>query len=96
MLAKYGDLCEDAVILHGSIELLELVREQRAKKPCLKIADLAVSGGELKELGFEPRKIGEIMVYLLESVIDEPNLNEREMLISLARKRAELLEEKNV
>ena len=96
LLAKYGDLCEDAVFLHGSGELLELVREQRAKKPCLKIADLTVSGGELKELGFEPRRIGEIMAYLLESVIDEPKLNEREMLISLARKRAELLEEKNV
>ena len=96
LLAKYGELCEDAVALHGSRELLELVKEQKAKNPCLKIADLAVSGGELKELGFEPRRIGEIMSYLLESVIDEPDLNERGALISLARERAIILEEKDV
>lgn len=96
LLAKYGELCEDAVVLHGSRELLELVKEQKAKDPCLKIADLAVSGGELKELGFEPRRIGEIMAYLLESVIDEPDLNERGALISLARERAIIVEEKDV
>ena len=90
LLAKYGELCEDAVVLNGSRELLELVKEQRAKNPCLKIADLAISGGELKELGFEPRKIGEIMTFLLWSVIDEPELNERETLISLAREKAGL------
>ena len=96
LLAKYGELCECAVVLHGSRELLKLVKEQRTKNPCLKIADLAVSGGELKELGFEPRRIGEIMSYLLESVIDEPDLNERGALISLARERAIILEEKDV
>lgn len=96
LLAKYGELCEGAVALHGSRELLELVKEQKAKDPCLKIADLAVSGGGLKELGFEPRRIGEIMAYLLESVIDEPDLNERGALISLARERAIILEEKDV
>ncbi len=89
LLTRYGDLCEDAVILHGSGELLELVKEQRRRNPCLKIADLAVSGGELKELGFEPRRIGEIMAYLLDEVIDEPKLNERDTLISLARERAD-------
>ena len=90
LLAKYGDYCEDAVVLHGSRELLDLVKEQRAKNPCLKIADLAVSGGDLKELGFEPRSIGEIMAYLLESVIDEPKLNERDALISLAREKMKM------
>ena len=55
-----------------------------------------MSGGELKELGFEPRRIGEIMAYLLESVIDEPDLNERGALISLARERAIIVEEKDV
>lgn len=89
LLAKYGELCEDAVILHGSRELLELVMVEKEKTPCLKIADLDVSGGELKELGFEPRKIGGIMTYLLESVIDCPELNEKNTLISLAREMAD-------
>ena len=88
LLAKYGDLCEDAVILHGSRELLELVKEQRAKNPCLRIADLAISGGELKELGFEPRRIGEIMGYLLDLVIDEPRLNDKNTLVSIASDKA--------
>lgn len=96
LLASYGELCEDVVILHGSGELLELVVAERKKDPCLKIADLAVSGGELKDLGFEPRKIGEIMAYLLGSVIDEPKLNVREELVSLAREKVKLLEEKDV
>ena len=88
LLAKYGDLCEDAVILHGSRELLELVKEQRAKNPCLRIADLAISGGELKELGFEPRRIGEIMGYLLDLVIEEPRLNDKNTLVSIASDKA--------
>jgi tRNA nucleotidyltransferase (CCA-adding enzyme) len=88
LLAKYGDLCEDAVILHGSRELLELVKEQRSKNPCLRIADLAISGGELKELGFEPRRIGEIMGYLLDLVIDEPRLNDKNTLVSIASDKA--------
>ena len=96
LLARYGELCEDAVTLHGSCELLELVKEQRGKDPCLKIADLAVSGGELKALGFEPRRIGEIMTYLLESVVDEPKLNERDVLVSLAREKADLWEKNDV
>lgn len=96
MLARYGELCEDAVVLHGSSELLRLVKGQKALNPCLKIADLALSGGELKALGFEPRKIGEIMNYLLETVIDDPTLNQKEMLVSLAKEKISQKGEKDV
>ena len=88
LLAKYGEWCECAVVLHGSDALLELVRIERMKNPCLNISGLAVSGGELKSLGFEPKGIGEIMDFLLKSVIDEPELNDKNTLISLAEERA--------
>ena len=88
LLAKYGDVCEDAVILHCSTELLKLVESERAKEPCLSVSELKVSGGELKDAGIEPRKIGKIMEYLLVRVIDEPELNDREKLIEIAFSRA--------
>lgn len=89
LLAKYGDVCEDAVTLYGSTELLKLVESERAKSPCLSVSELKVSGGELKDAGIEPRKIGKIMEYLLACVIDEPELNDRERLIELAFSQVE-------
>ena len=84
LLAKYGEVCEDAVILHGSDELLKLVITEREKSPCLNVAELNVTGGELKNAGIEPKKIGKIMEYLLDRVLDEPELNKKEILTELA------------
>ena len=84
LLAVYGDLCEDAVALHGTGELLELVINERQKNPALSIDQLAVSGGELLSHGIEPRNIGRIMERLLSLVIDTPELNEKSKLLSLA------------
>lgn len=47
------------------------------------IKDLAISGNDLKELGFTGRKIGEILEKLLDNVIDNPELNRKEKLLSL-------------
>ena len=88
LLAQYGDVCEDAVVLHGTDALLRLVLEQKEKKPCLKISDLAVSGGELLAAGIQPRKIGKIMDRLLASVIDIPEMNRKEELLELALRLA--------
>ena len=84
LLAVYGELCEDAVALHGTGELLEAVKLQRKKNPALSIDRLAVSGGELLLHGIEQRKIGRIMEKLLSLVIDTPELNEKSTLLSLA------------
>lgn len=97
LIQKYGELCEDAVILHGNSELLNLVIAEKEKSPCVKAADLAVSGGELKDIGIEPRLIGGIMTHLLDLVVDSPELNEKETLISLAKKQEKQINgEKNV
>ena len=57
---------------------------------CLKIADLAIDGKVLIELGMKPgRAMGEMLHYLLECVMDEPPLNNRETLINLVRSKLE-------
>ncbi|WP_407454591.1 CCA tRNA nucleotidyltransferase, partial [Methanobrevibacter sp.] len=47
------------------------------------IKDLAINGNDLKELGYSGHKIGEILEIILDKVIDNPEINYREKLISL-------------
>ncbi|WP_407453404.1 CCA tRNA nucleotidyltransferase, partial [Methanobrevibacter sp.] len=47
------------------------------------IKDLAINGNDLKDLGYSGHKIGEILEILLDKVIDNPEINNREKLISL-------------
>jgi tRNA nucleotidyltransferase (CCA-adding enzyme) len=58
-----------------------------ARGDALAVGDLAISGGDLmKALGIAPgRRVGEILAGLVERVLDEPGLNERERLIEIAR-----------
>ena len=53
--------------------------------PPLTIADLALDGSDLKELGLPPGpRFGEILRYLLEEVLDRPEVNNRADLEDLA------------
>jgi len=49
------------------------------------ISDLAIGGGELMDLGFSGREIGKILSFLLDEVMRDPSLNNKESLVSLAR-----------
>lgn len=54
-------------------------------KNCVSLKTLAVTGKDLIEAGFQPGKeLGEILQYLLSQVIDEPEKNEKEILIKIA------------
>lgn len=56
------------------------------KKQCLTIKDLAVTGKDLIDMGMKPGpQMGELLNMLLNKVLDEPELNEREKLLELAR-----------
>jgi len=46
---------------------------------------LAVSGDDLLELGLRGPELGEMMRFLLEYVMEHPEFNKRELLLSLAR-----------
>jgi tRNA nucleotidyltransferase (CCA-adding enzyme) len=47
--------------------------------------DLAVGGDDLQALGATGRRIGELLAALLDRVLDDPGLNQREALLGLAR-----------
>jgi len=56
------------------------------KGDCVRLSDLAVSGDDLLEIGFEEGKlIGETLLYLLGAVIKEELENNKEVLLAAAR-----------
>jgi poly(A) polymerase/tRNA nucleotidyltransferase (CCA-adding enzyme) len=84
--------------IKGVLKLRKRVREEMAKKPPFGPKDLAVDGHDIMGLGIpEGPRIGLLMKALVESVLDEPELNTRDMLLALAREmmeNPELLEKK--
>lgn len=50
----------------------------------IEVADLAIGGDDLKEIGIKGPAVGRMLRKLLEHVINEPALNTRERLLSLA------------
>ncbi len=62
--------------------------------PPLTIADLALDGSHLKELGLSPGpRFGEILRYLLEEVLDRPEANNRADLEALAEQGGLLIDD---
>ena len=61
-------------------------REIREAGHCLCLKELQVNGRDLIDNGFTPGKgLGEILEYLLNIVLQEPEKNEREILLELAK-----------
>jgi len=62
------------------------IREEIERRPPFKVKDLAVNGHDLmKAFDLEPSPLlGRILNYLLETVLDHPEENERDRLIELA------------
>ena len=61
-----------------------LLTECLEKKLCCTVKELAISGNDLKTLGYEGREIGTMLEVLLEMVIDEELPNTKEALIGFA------------
>lgn len=58
------------------------------KQQCLTVKDLAINGKDLIQLGMEPgRKMGEMLEYLLQCVLECPEQNEPATLAQLAKDR---------
>ena len=58
------------------------------EQQCLTLKDLAVTGKDLIENGMKPGKeLGATLAYLLECVLEEPEKNERETLLALAKEK---------
>ena len=66
------------------------VHEEAQEDPPLTASDLAVSGEDILELGVEEGPlVGVLLKELLSRVVEDPRLNEREELMSLARRLVE-------
>ncbi len=65
--------------------LFELYEEIKENCEPFGVKNLKINGNDLKKLGFTGKKIGEVLNILLEKVIDNPELNEKEKLIQIIK-----------
>ncbi len=73
--------------MKGILNLRDKIRAELNKKPPFGAKDLALNGHDLMNLGFKPGPIiGNIQKFLIETVLDEPELNEKEKLTELVKK----------
>ena len=84
LLGKGRDVTQD---LAGLERLKERVAGEFAARHALSTRDLAVDGKDvMRELEIKPsRRVGELLEMLLEKVLEDPSLNERETLLRLIR-----------
>jgi tRNA nucleotidyltransferase (CCA-adding enzyme) len=91
-LATAGNAADDLIAMHhlrhgAEPGWVEGVRRTRERGDPLSRGQLAIGGAELQGLGITGPRIGEVLAALLERVIDDPRLNERETLLALAREQ---------
>jgi len=68
-------------------EISALIEEILQEQACLTLRDLAVNGRDLRQIGYAPGKeMGACLNWLLEQVQDETLPNEKNALLSAARK----------
>lgn len=67
------------------LELKERIKKELEKENALSLKDLKINGKDLIDLGFEPGKqLGVILEDLLNSVLEDPELNVKEKLLQIA------------
>jgi tRNA nucleotidyltransferase (CCA-adding enzyme) len=66
--------------------IIEIYRKIKQENQCLKISDMAINGYDLIDLGIKPGKdIGKMLEYLFEYVLENPDENNKQTLIKLAK-----------
>lgn len=65
-------------------ELDERIRCELDKESALTIKDLAIGGRDMMSIGLKGPQIGRTLAYLLDNVIEDPQLNSKEKLLALA------------
>ena len=90
MIAKYGDVTLPALSLRAAkgedtSALSDIVSEQLRAGVCVKISDLAVNGADLAAIGIpKGREMGSVLNALLAKVMEAPDLNQKDVLLTLA------------
>jgi putative nucleotidyltransferase with HDIG domain len=68
------------------LPLITRVEDILTQKRAFSLKDLAISGGDLMEIGIKPgKRMGIILNELLETVVDDPDLNNRDKLLEIAK-----------
>ena len=68
------------------LELKERIKSELEKQNALSLKSLKVNGNDLIEQNIAfGKKIGEVLNHLLECVIEDPELNDKEKLLRIAR-----------
>jgi tRNA nucleotidyltransferase (CCA-adding enzyme) len=83
-------LCATGLYEHGSSDHVTLVeklyKEIISDNDCISTKDMAIGGTVLLKEGIESgKKMGDVINYLFERVLDEPSLNEYDTLLSIAK-----------
>ena len=64
----------------------QIAREIIEEESCFSLKDLAINGKDLTDIGFEAgKKIGDILEYLLNEVIEEKAPNDKQTLLNIAK-----------
>jgi tRNA nucleotidyltransferase (CCA-adding enzyme) len=67
-------------------ELEKVFNEVVAAGDCLRIKDLEINGKDLIAMGVpQGQRIGEVLSTIFDSVVENPELNQRETLLNMAK-----------
>lgn len=67
------------------VEFSDRIKEVLSKENALSLKDLKINGNDLVKLGVSGKKIGTILNELFESVLEDPEMNDREKLMAVAK-----------
>lgn len=90
---KYADtLAQSDYMKEEKLANLKVLKEHyrtvMEQQQCLSLKDLAIGGKDLIEMGMKPGKeLGEMLAYLLDIVLEEPEKNTKESLCELVMKK---------
>lgn len=74
--------------IENIVEMREIYQEILINDQCVTLRQLAISGKDLMQLGMQAgRQMGDMLNELLELVIDEPEMNEKEKLCSYVKEK---------
>lgn len=88
---KCADMSAKNAAMQEMVSFFEKIARQTeeiiARGDCYTLSQLAINGSDLRELGYEGRRIGELLEYALAEVLKDPALNEKERLLVLLREK---------
>ena len=93
LLSKIGERATEILlrvrecVYESSLLYSEMLEEILTRGEPYSIKHLAIDGEDVKALGISGKKVGEALSCLLELVIDNAMMNERDTLISLLKER---------